>query len=174
MLPLQVTNSFLLTDGSNLFPPHLSLCRTLIGLGWGCQVSAEGALLELNLPFLELIIPPVQVSVTPDKLHRVISLKVLLWIVNFYPPLVLNIGRWLIKNRMVMGYVLDGLFQALKQSSEGAAAQRKAFLKPVLPPSKMLADPQSQSMICVLRGYVESTSKWVGDFHGLFQNIKVK
>lgn len=75
---------------------------------------------------------------------------------------------------MVMGYVLDGLFQALKQSSEGAAAQRKAFLKPVLPPSKMLADPQSQSMICVLRGYVESTSKWVGDFHGLFQNIKVK
>lgn len=104
VLPLQVTNGFLLTDGSNLPPPHLSLCRSLMWLAWGCQASAEGALLEVNLPFLELIYPgtPVQGSVTPDKLHRVTSLKPLLWIVNFDPPLVLNIGRWLMKNIMVM------------------------------------------------------------------------
>lgn len=58
--------------------------------------------------------------------------------------------------------VLDGLFQVLKQGSEGVAGQRKTFLKPVL--------PQSQSMVCVLRGCRGRTSKCVGDFHGLFQN----
>lgn len=88
----------------------------------------------------------------------------------------LNTGRWLIKNITVIGYVLDVfgyvlLFQALKRGSEGVAGQRKAFLKPVLLPSKMLADPQSQSMVSVLRGCLGRTSKWVGDFHGLFQNI---
>lgn len=118
--------------------------------------------------------PPVQDSVTPDKLRRVNNLKPLLWIVKFDLPSVLNTGRWLIKNIMVMGYVLDGLFQALKPGSEGVAGQRKAFLKPVLPPSKMLADPQSQSMVCVLRGCLGRASKWVGDFHGLFpKHIKV-
>lgn len=101
---------------------------------------------------------PVQVNVTPGKMHRVTSLKPLLWIVNFDPPLVLNTGRWLIKNIMVMGYVLDVLgnvllFQALKQGSEGVAGQKKAFFKPVLPPSKMLADPQSQS-VAVCSGVV--------------------
>lgn len=69
-----------------------------------------------------------------------------------------------------MGYILDGLFWVLKQGSEGVAGQRKAFIEPVLPPRKMLADPQCQSMVCVLRGYLERTSKWVGDFYGLFQN----
>lgn len=69
-----------------------------------------------------------------------------------------------------MGYILDGLFWVLKQGTEGVAGQRKAFIEPVLPPRKMLADPQCQSMVCVLQGYLERTSKWVGDFYGLFQN----
>ncbi|XP_068861307.1 NIPA-like protein 2 isoform X2 [Aphelocoma coerulescens] len=50
--------------------------------------------------------------------------------------------------------------KVLKQGSERVAGQKKAFIKPVLPPRKTLADPQCQSMVCVPRGYLERTSKW--------------
>lgn len=131
VLLLHVTNGFLLVQPSL---PHTSACAGA-SCGWG-----GNARWVLMVPCLRQIChflnsftpaPPVQGSVTPDKLHRVTSLKPLLWIVNFDPPLVLDIGRWLIKNIMVMGYVLDELFQELEQGSEGAAGQRKAFLKPV-------------------------------------------
>lgn len=81
----------------------------------GCQVRDEGALLETNLPLLELIPPSSllyrQATVTPGKSCRVTILKPLLWLVNFDQPFMLNVGRWLIKNIMLMGYILGGLFQ---------------------------------------------------------------
>lgn len=107
---------------------------------------------------------------------------------NFNPPSVLNIGRWLIKNIMLMGYILGGLFQtwnsafpasqivfffnaneAVRSGDLGMGGQGKAFLKAALPPREMPADPQPQSMVCVLGDCLERTAKPASDLHGLFQ-----
>lgn len=71
-----------------------------------------------------LISSLVRATVTPGKLHGVTILKPLLWLVNFDPPLVLNVGRWLIKNTMLMGYILGGLFQTVEQFGNGTVPCR--------------------------------------------------
>ena len=113
-LPLHLANGCLVTNRSNLPSPHLGLCKSLTRLGWGmpgecwgCLDRDEFATFWTNSPQQ----PPVQAAVTTGKLCRVTILKPLLWLVNFDPPLVLNIGRWLTKNIMLMGYILGGLFQ---------------------------------------------------------------
>lgn len=114
MLPLHLTNGCLLTDRSNLPFPCLGLCKSLMWLGWempgerrGCLARDKFATSWTHSPQQ----PPVQATVTPGKPRRVAILKPLVWLVNFDQPFVLNIGRWLIKNIMLMGYILGGLFQ---------------------------------------------------------------
>lgn len=163
-----LANGCLLIHPSNLPSPCLGLCETLTWLEWGMPVSAGGALLGRNLPHFELI-PPSTLCARHCHHQQTLRgryLKNLAVPHEFWSTLLLNIGRWLIKNMTLMECILGGFFQtwncALPASQIviltwtrqwGKGGQRKAFLKLTLPLRKML-EVHSFSLWSVYSGTV--------------------